>query len=109
MGFFKKLQFWKRRRTVAITTSDIATMTDNMTSETGSQVNSNVRCEAYTQTHDAVTTQDIATMMTQVSSEMNDAGTKGDSNLTCNASTQTPKGKEQPKERTDDAAKEENC
>ena len=53
-------------------------------------------------------TQDIATMTTQVSSEMNDAGKKGDSNLTCNASMQMPKGKEQPKERTDDAAEEEN-
>ena len=106
MGFFKRLRFWKGRRNVAVTTSDIGIMTDNMTSETGTQVDS-VTCEAYTETHDAVTTQDILTMTTQVSSEMNDAGTKGDSNLTCNASTQTPKG--QPKERTDDAAEEENC
>ena len=108
MGFFKKLRFWKRRRNVAVTTSDIGIMTDNMTSETGTQVSSIVTCEAYTETHGAVTTHDVSTMTTQDSSEMNDAGTQVDTSLTCNASTQTSKGNKQPKERIDGAAEEEN-
>jgi len=106
MGCFKKLRFWKRRR--AVTTSDIGIMTDNMTSETGTHVSSIVTCEAYMETHDAATTHDVSTMTTQVSSEMNDAGTQVDTSLTCNASTQTSKGNKQPKERIDGAAEEEN-
>jgi len=127
MAFWKKLRFRKRRRNVAVTYPDIATMTENLTSETGiqvssiemnhksdagTQVDSKHTCEAYTQTHDALTTRDIATMTTQFSSiEMNvrcDAGTHVDSNVTCDTSTQTPKGNEQPKNITGgDAAENE--
>ena len=127
MAFWKKLRFRKKRRNVAITYPDIATMTENLISETGiqvssiemnhksdagTQVDSKLTSEAYTQTHDALTTRDIATMTTQFSSiEMNvrcDAGTHVDSNVTCDTSTQTPKGNEQPKKRTGgDAAENE--
>jgi len=60
MGFWKKLCFWRRRRRKdAITTSDTATTTDNLTSETdilicdaGTQMDSNLSCEASTQTEE---------------------------------------------------------
>jgi hypothetical protein len=77
MGFLKKLLFWKRRCSDTVTTCNIATTTDNPTSETGTQV---------------------------WSREMNlrrDVGTQVDSNLTHEASTQTPNDNEQPENRTD--------
>jgi len=76
MGFWKKLCCWKRRRNDATTTHDIATTTDNLTSESGTQVSSMeiiLKC---------------------------DAGTQVESNLTCEASTQTLNVKE-PVNRTD--------
>jgi len=81
-GFLKKLRFWRRRQSVAITTPDIATMTDNLPLETGIQVSSLkmiLRC---------------------------DAGTKVHSNLTCEASTQTPNDNKPPEKRTDSGAAE---
>lgn len=47
MGFWKKLCFWRRRRNVAVTTRDIATTTEDLNSENGTQVSSH-----YTQTPD---------------------------------------------------------
>ena len=80
MNFLRKLRFWKRRRSDAVTSCDIATATDNLTLETGTQVSSIqmiLRC---------------------------DAGTQVDSNLTCEASTQTSNRNEKPKNRTDGGA-----
>jgi len=88
------------------TGSQVSTVDVNLKSNADIQVDSIVTCEAYTETHDAVTTHDISTV-TQVSSETNDAGTQVDNSLTCNASTQTSKGNKQPKERIDGAAEEE--
>jgi len=82
MGFLKKLRCWKRRHNDAVTTRDIATVTDNLTSETGTQVLSVemiLRCNA---------------------------GSQVDSNLTCEASMQTPNGNEQPENRMDGGAAE---
>jgi len=76
MGFWKKLCCWKRRRNDATTTRDIATTTDNLTSESGTQVSS---VEIILKT---------------------DAGTQVEPNLTCGASTQTLSVKE-PVNRTD--------
>ena len=76
MGFWRKLCCWKRRRNDATTTRDIATTTDNLTSESGTQVSSVeiiLKC---------------------------DAGTQVESNMTCEASTQTLNVKE-PINRTD--------
>jgi hypothetical protein len=74
MGFLKKLRFWKRRHDDAVINCDIAT-TDNLTSETGTQVSYIEMILRY------------------------DAGTQVDSKLTREASTQTPNDNE-PENRT---------
>jgi len=76
MGFWRKLCCWKRRRNDATTTRDIATTTVNLTSESSTQVSSVeiiLKC---------------------------DVGTQVESNVTCEASTQTLTVKE-PENRTD--------
>jgi len=77
MGFLKELRFWKRRGNDVI--REIATTTD-LTSETGTEV---------------------STIARNLSS---DAGTKVNSNLTCEASTQTHYDNEKPENRTDGCA-----
>ena len=75
MGFWKKLLFW-RRRNVTVTTCDIATMMEDVTSENGTQVSTiemKMRCNA---------------------------GTQVDFNISCEVYTQTPDGNEQPEKRT---------
>jgi hypothetical protein len=77
MGFLKKIRFWRRRHNDAVRTCDNATMTDHLNLETGTQFSSIeiiLRC---------------------------DAGTQVDSNLTCEASTQTHNCKEEPENRID--------
>jgi len=49
MGFWKKLLFWRRKRNVAVTTRDIVTTTEDLTSETGTEVSSIQRRRAVTQ------------------------------------------------------------
>jgi hypothetical protein len=80
MNFLKKLRFWKRRRNGAVT-RNIAT-TDNRNSETGNQVSS---IEMILRCH---------------------AGTRVDSILTCEVSTQTSNVNERPQNRTDSGAAE---
>jgi hypothetical protein len=85
MGFLKilkKLRFWRKRNNDALTTCDIATSTDNVTSETCTQVSSIeviLRC---------------------------DAGTQVDNNLTCEASMQTRNGNEKSEKAADGGAGE---
>jgi len=50
MGFWKKLRFWRIKCNVAVTTRDIATMTENLTSQTDTQVDSNVTTEVSSAT-----------------------------------------------------------
>ena len=75
----------------------------NLKCDAGTQVDSNLTCEAYMQTHDAVTTSDIATTTDNLTSEI---GIQVDCNLTCEASTQTPNDNKQPGIRTDSGAAE---
>jgi DNA-binding protein len=79
MGFLKKMFFCKRRRNEAAATRDIATTTDNLTSETGTQVS-------------------------PIEMMMCDAGTQVDPNLTREASTQTINLIEKPETKTDGGA-----
>jgi hypothetical protein len=46
---------------VAVTTQDFGTMTDNETTDTGTQVISSVTCEAQTQTDNLITETDTET------------------------------------------------